>query len=107
MSSASSPSATQTLPQLLVTPGFADYRLVDCGEGRKLERFGRFLVDRPEPQAMGTRRKPQLWSGADAVFLGINAEDEGSDGRWKFAGRAVETFPVAYKGVSFHGRFTP
>ncbi len=105
MSSAS--SATQTLPQLLITPGFPDYRLIDCGEGRKLERFGRLLVDRPEPQAMGRRRQPALWDKADAVFLGMNAEDEGSDGRWKFAGRPVETFPVSYRGVAFHGRFTP
>ncbi|MFT4134109.1 class I SAM-dependent methyltransferase [Labrys sp. (in: a-proteobacteria)] len=100
-------SVTQTLPQLLVTPGFADYRLVDCGEGRKLERFGKLLVDRPEPQAMGLRLKPEAWDKADAVFLGMNAEDEGSDGRWKFAGRPVETFPVSYRGVAFHGRFTP
>jgi len=107
MSSAQPLAATQTLPQLLVTPGFSDYRLIDCGEGRKLERFGRLLVDRPEPQAMGARRQPEAWDKADAVFLGMNAEDEGSDGRWKFAGRPVETFPVSYRGVAFHGRFTP
>ncbi|MDQ0472592.1 class I SAM-dependent methyltransferase [Labrys wisconsinensis] len=95
------------LPNLLVSDGFEGYRLVDCGEGRKLERFGRFLVDRPEPQAMGRRHRPELWSRADAVFMGMNAEDEGSDGRWKFAGRPVETFPAAYRGVAFHGRFTP
>jgi 23S rRNA (cytosine1962-C5)-methyltransferase len=93
--------------RLLTTDGFADYRLVDFGEGRKLERFGRFLVDRPEPQAMTVRRRPDLWAKADAVFLGAAADDEGSDGRWKFAGQAVATFPVAYRGVPFLGRFTP
>jgi 23S rRNA (cytosine1962-C5)-methyltransferase len=90
-----------------VTRGFADYRLVDLGEGRKLERFGRLLVDRPEPQAMGRRRRADLWDRADAIFLGINAEDEGSDGRWKFLGKPVESFPVAYRGLAFQGRFTP
>ena len=105
--SKSSASVTQTLPQLLITPGFADYRLIDCGQGRKLERFGRLLVDRPEPQAMGLRRQPAAWDKANAVFVGMNAEDEGSDGRWKFAGKPIETFPVSYRGVAFHGRFTP
>jgi len=100
-------TATSSLPQLLITPGFEGYRLVDSGEGRKLERFGSLLVDRPEPQALGSRRRPALWDKADAVFLGINAEDEGSDGRWKFSGRAVETFPVRYRGLAFQGRFTP
>jgi len=98
---------TLALPRLLISPGFDGYRLVDFGEGRKLERFGKLLVDRPEPQALGARRQPALWEKADAVFLGMNAEDEGSDGRWKFARRAVEAFPVSYRGVAFQGRFTP
>lgn len=53
------------------------------------------------------RTNPKLWDGADAVFLGMNAEDEGSDGRWKFRAKPVETFPVRYKALTFHGRFTP
>jgi 23S rRNA (cytosine1962-C5)-methyltransferase len=103
----SRPAEAAPAPGLLRTPGFPDYRLVDLGEGRKLERFGRFLVDRPEPQAMGSRARPDLWERADAVFLGMNAEDEGSDGRWKFRGQAVESFPVSYRGLAFQGRFTP
>jgi 23S rRNA (cytosine1962-C5)-methyltransferase len=94
-------------PRLLITTGFSDYRLVDFGAGRKLERFGRFLVDRPEPQAMGARRRAQLWERADAVFLGMNVEEEGSGGRWKFKGAPLGAFAVSYAGVAFHGRFTP
>jgi 23S rRNA (cytosine1962-C5)-methyltransferase len=109
MSPASPPAPDTALDSaaMLVSRGFPDYRLVDLGEGRKLERFGRLLVDRPEPQAMGQRRHPEAWDRADAVFLGINAEDEGSDGRWRFRGRPIETFPVAYRGLAFEGRFTP
>ena len=29
-----------------------DYELLDCGDGRKLERFGRVVTARPEPQAL-------------------------------------------------------
>lgn len=92
---------------LIVTDGFKGYRLVDHGGGRKLERFGRYLVDRPEPQALVTRRQPELWDRADAVFLGMNADEDGSDGRWKFRGAPVERFPTAYDDLAFHGRFTP
>ena len=46
----------------IATPGFADYALVDSGNGRKLERFGRFTVDRPEPQAMWQPAlEPGVW----------------------------------------------
>src|ERR1700742_2826745 len=31
----------------------SEYQLVDVGAGRKLERFGRYLIDRPAPAASG------------------------------------------------------
>lgn len=37
---------------LLIPEGWNDYELVDCGGFEKLERFGRYLVARPEPQAV-------------------------------------------------------
>lgn len=90
---------------LLVAEGWDDYRLVDMGEGRKLERFGAFLVDRPEEQAMGARLAlDALWTGADAVFDGDAEEGEG---RWCMAKRSIpETFPMRWNGLAFHGRFT-
>ncbi len=45
------------------------YQLLDFGDGRKLERFGRYVLDRPSPAAEGTpRRFPPLWDTADAHF---------------------------------------
>ena len=63
------PGGSDTSLRVLATPGFADYALVDSGNGRKLERFGRFTVDRPEPQAMWQPAlEPGVWLRADAVF---------------------------------------
>src|SRR5688572_18043637 len=37
----------------LLTPGnFPDYELIDCGNFEKLERFGKYVTIRPEPQAV-------------------------------------------------------
>jgi len=42
-----------------------DYELLDFGVGRKLERFGECVVDRPCPGAVGAERaKPQAWGDA-------------------------------------------
>ena len=38
--------------ELMTPDGWSDYELVDCGGFEKLERFGRYLVARPEPQAV-------------------------------------------------------
>ena len=38
-------------PELL-TPHWEDYELIDSGDFEKLERFGRYITRRPEPQAI-------------------------------------------------------
>ena len=35
-----------------LSPNIPDYELLDTGEGEKLERFGEYVVRRPEPQAI-------------------------------------------------------
>ena len=92
-------------PLVMEGIGWADYGLVDSGHGRKLERYGRYSIVRPEAQALWTpRRKASEWDGADAVFMG--AGDEDSDGRWRYKKPLGETWPMDYEGVRFLGRFT-
>jgi 23S rRNA (cytosine1962-C5)-methyltransferase len=46
-----------------------DYALLDSGNGRKLERFGSFIVSRPASQAVWNQSHPcAVWESADAVF---------------------------------------
>jgi 23S rRNA (cytosine1962-C5)-methyltransferase len=81
--------------RVLATPGFADYALIDSGNGRKLERFGRFTVDRPEPQAMWQPAlEPGAWHKADAVFRGAGGEEDGDGGRWQRSASMPETWPL-------------
>ena len=40
------------------------YALLDCGNGRRLEAFGSFVVDRPAPGAHDPPRDPERWAGA-------------------------------------------
>jgi 23S rRNA (cytosine1962-C5)-methyltransferase len=44
------------------------FELIDAGEGRRLERFGDHVVDRPAPGAWFGRRAPEAWAGADLRF---------------------------------------
>jgi 23S rRNA (cytosine1962-C5)-methyltransferase len=63
------------------------YELLDFGAGRKLERFGVAVLDRPSPAAEGVKRsRPELWSKAAARFLGRRVGDgtwEPDANRWK------------------------
>ncbi len=53
---------------------WSDYELIDFGEGRKLERFGMWALDRPAAAASGAaKNKPHAWRSATAVFEGERA----------------------------------
>jgi 23S rRNA (cytosine1962-C5)-methyltransferase len=92
-------------PVMLETMGWDDYRLIDSGAGEKLERFGPYRIVRPEAQALWSRRRPaREWETADARFVGIG--DEEADGRWRYVKPLGETWPIAYDGITFLGRFT-
>jgi len=59
--------------------GLPGYELVDFGEGRRLERFGPWCLDRPCPVARCCmRRDAAAWAGADARFDRTGPEG----GRW-------------------------
>lgn len=46
-----------------------DYSLVDFGEGRKLERFGELIIDRPSPQSICNKSYGKdIWERAFAYF---------------------------------------
>jgi len=90
--------------EVMRTTGWADYALLDSGNGRKLEQYGPYKVVRPEPQCLWTPRLPaSAWDAADAVF---DPSDEEDAGRWRFKDKPVENWPLAWGDVKFHGRFT-
>ena len=89
---------------VLRTRAWADYALLDSGEGRKLERYGGVTVDRPEPQCFWSRRDPALWAEADAVF---EPSDEDEAGNWRFPDRAPPgTWPMGWGEARWRARLT-
>ncbi|HEY0194666.1 MAG TPA: hypothetical protein VGC42_26320, partial [Kofleriaceae bacterium] len=58
---------------LLVAEPWDDYALLDSGDGRKLERYGRFRFIRPEAQALWSPAATD-WQ-ADGEFVGGSDEE--------------------------------
>jgi len=54
---------------ILITKTCPDYELLDSGEGEKLERFGKVVLSRPDPQALWNKKMaPAEWKKADGYF---------------------------------------
>ena len=90
--------------EVLRPTGWTDYELLDSGEGAKLERFGRYVLVRPEQQAIWRRSlPPERWAAADARF----GHDERGDVRWLNRMNVPERWPMRYEGLKFLAELTP
>jgi 23S rRNA (cytosine1962-C5)-methyltransferase len=88
---------------LLVSDDWQDYELLDSGAMRKLERFGKVRVNRPDPQALWAPQKPVDTWKADAVFA--SKDDEDDRGAWTFPGKQPpEDWPIAWQGIKLNAR---
>ena len=71
--------------KLLTPTSWTDYELIDCGNGEKLERFGKYILRRPEPQAVWVKYLPEKeWETmANAWFKREkNQQKESEKGEW-------------------------
>ncbi len=79
---------------LLESPNWKDYALLDSGDGLKLERFGKYIFERPESQAMWKRALSESeWKNAHAVFIPSGEE---SGGHWEIKKRVDEKWVMKY-----------
>ena len=85
-------------------PRFPDYELIDSGDFEKLERFGRYVVRRPEPQAIWRRSlTEEEWRRrADAAFLRDARSDE--RGVWRLKPQTPDRWTVGYDHAGMHLR---
>ena len=70
-----------------------EYQLLDFGDGRRLERFGALVLDRPCPAAEGVAKgDPALWEQADARFARI----EDKLGEWVCDGNLPDRWTITH-----------
>jgi 23S rRNA (cytosine1962-C5)-methyltransferase len=87
----------------IIAEPWADWGLIDCGNGHKLERYGAFTVARPEPQAMWAPGRDD-WD-PDATF--VPGSDEEGGGRWLQHRAVPSEWELARGDVRFAASLTP
>ncbi|MFY9116890.1 MAG: class I SAM-dependent methyltransferase [Bacteroidales bacterium] len=80
------------------------YRLLDCGEGEKLEQWGSYVTIRPEPHARWPRSKPLAWWKEQAHWFFEQGRGKGVPGRedsgtWRQLKEAPSLWTIDYKGL--------
>lgn len=88
----------------LIAPEWSEYELLDTGDGRRLERFGKYVLDRPDPQILWKRKQTMtLWEKADARFQ----KGERGKEQWVRKTSLPESWNMSYKSIQSSVKLTP
>ncbi|MCL2637801.1 MAG: class I SAM-dependent methyltransferase [Oscillospiraceae bacterium] len=81
-----------------IASNWNDYELIDASGGERLERWGKAVLIRPDPQIIWQNPEPSpLWNSADARYLRSLA----GGGEWQFYKKLPESWEINYKNLRF------
>lgn len=83
--------------ECLIANKWKDFELLDMGDGEKLERWGEYILRRPDPQILWPMSDPKIWESADAVYH----RSEKGGGSWEFLKKLPEKWIIKYGDLSF------
>ena len=76
-----------------------DYEILDMASGKKLERWGKYILDRPDPQIVWLEKQnKEIWKKADAVYHRSNK----GGGHWETKTNVPENWQIKYKDLTFN-----
>ncbi len=84
---------------MLVSNEWKDYELLDMAKGQKLEKWGKYILIRPDPQIVWDKKtNPKLWEKADAKYIRSNT----GGGHWVKYSKIDENWSIKYKNLVFN-----
>lgn len=82
---------------ILSPDDWQDYELLDSGNGKKLERFGSYVLDRPDPRAIWEIHAPKhTWDLADAAYVRISD----TNGTWNVRNAPPTDWHMRYDNIT-------
>ncbi len=82
---------------MFTSENWQDYELLDTSDGERLERWGKYILVRPDPQVIWKEpKKHPLWKKADATYHRSSA----GGGGWR-GNRLPEHWQIGYRGLTF------
>ena len=80
------------------TKDWKDYELLDCSEGERLERWGKVILIRPDPQIIwNTPKEHPMWKHADARYV----RSSQGGGHWEYRRELPEFWKIKYNDLTF------
>lgn len=77
-----------------------DYEIIDAGKGEKLERWGKFILRRPDPLAVWevpAEEMPSEWGKAHARYV----RSKSGGGHWETFAKLPDMWKIKYRNLTF------
>jgi len=87
---------------MFIADKWQTFEVLDTGNGDKLERWGKFVLCRPDPQVIWPAQDPAMWDAAQAHYY----RSERGGGEWRFREQLPERWQISYGDLRFHVRPT-
>ena len=82
-----------------IANNWEDYEILDMASGKKLERWGNYILNRPDPQIAWTDKSfPEKWKKQDAKYIRSNK----GGGHWENINKIPESWQIKYKDLTFN-----
>lgn len=76
-----------------------DYEIIDMADGKKLERWGNYILDRPDPQIVWKEKFfPFKWKSTDAIYY----RSKKGGGHWENVTDVPTSWQIKYKDLTFN-----
>lgn len=85
-----------------VSDKWKDFEILDCSDGEKLERWGKTILIRPDPQILWKTPKDNEWNKADAHYI----RSQTGGGSWDKPQVMKKEWEIEYNGLKFYIRPT-
>lgn len=84
---------------MLLADEWKDYELIDTADGEKLERWGEYILRRPDPQVIWSAQKSsKVWKNVDAHYHRSNK----GGGEWEYKRKLPKRWTISYGPLSFY-----
>jgi 23S rRNA (cytosine1962-C5)-methyltransferase len=82
-----------------ITKDFTDYEILDMASGEKIERWGNYVLRRPDPQIIWDHKQNEaIWDKCDAVYHRSNK----GGGYWEYKNELPDRWMIKYKDLTFN-----
>ena len=82
-----------------IAKNWEDYKIIDMANGQKLEKWGDYILSRPDPQIVWKNKSyPEEWKKADAEYL----RSKTGGGSWNYKKKLPVAWQIKYKDLTFN-----